>query len=355
MPILDIQRSGQQIGRIRIGQMVKASSGKMRPAKLSTFRFTTGSRVTADAIAGLYGGTVADWQRGQFEVITAKSEIGVMVPPRDAVISQWYEMWNKGGCVRRCTSQHEQISNGPCLCPHAEDPANADEVADAALKRADMAKLNPPQACKIVTRISLMIPDLPGLGVFRLDSGSYYAASEIGDAAILMQAARDKGVLLPAILRIDQRQRIAGGKTTDYPVPVLEVLTTFRQIVSGELKAGGVTAQLPPAPGEPLKAIAAPDVPRPAVTLDPGNGEGIRPTAGPGHPAEASDAAARQAAAERLAAMARVAVTAKEFEVLARRAEDNGLADELICHDDAWEPLVDYIRDLYRDRAKASA
>ena len=119
MAVLDVQRRGQQIGRIRLGQLVATSNGKMRPDKLSTFRFTTASRVAADAIADLYGGEVRDWQRGQFEVITRKSEIGVTVPPRDQVISQWYEMWSKGGCQRRCDSQHEQISNGPCLCPHA--------------------------------------------------------------------------------------------------------------------------------------------------------------------------------------------------------------------------------------------
>src|SRR5262245_41911176 len=110
MSVLDLQRRGQQIGRIRIGQQVKASNGKMRPAKLATFRFTTGSLASANAIAGLYGGTVKDWGEGEYEVITGQSAIGVTVPPRDQIVSQWYEMWNKGGCLRRCDSQAEQIS-----------------------------------------------------------------------------------------------------------------------------------------------------------------------------------------------------------------------------------------------------
>ena len=46
MAVLDIQRQGQQIGRIRIGQQVAVvkdghDTGKTRPAKLDTFRFTT--------------------------------------------------------------------------------------------------------------------------------------------------------------------------------------------------------------------------------------------------------------------------------------------------------------------------
>jgi hypothetical protein len=261
MSVLDLQRKGQQIGRIRIGQQVAVikdgrDTGKTRPARLDTFRFTTSSRRSADAIAELFGGEVREWN-GQLEVITRQSEISVMVPPRDAVVSQWYEQWNAGGCIRRCDSQHEQISGGPCQCPHAADPDDREAADKAALRRAELAKLNPPQACHLITRVSVMIPDLPGVGVFRLDTGSFYAASEIGDTARILQKARDAGVFLPAVLRIEQRQRVAGGQTKKYPVPVLEILATLRQIVGGELAAGGVAAQLPPAPGEPLRAITA--------------------------------------------------------------------------------------------------
>jgi hypothetical protein len=256
MALLDVQRRGQQIGRLRIGQQVATKDGKMRPAKLDTFRFTTQSPHSAQAIGELFGGTVQEWN-GQYEVITGKSAIGVTVPPRDQVISQHYEMWNKGGCLRRCDSQTEQISGKPCLCPHAEDPTDLVAVEDAAQERSRLAGMNPPRACKPVTRISVMIPDLPGLGVFRLDTGSYYAAVEIGDAAELLQVARDRGVFLPAVLRIEQRQRVAGGQTKKFPVPVLEVLSTFRQIASGALEAGGITAQLPPPPGQQPRALTA--------------------------------------------------------------------------------------------------
>jgi Recombination directionality factor-like len=268
MPILDVQRRGQQIGRLRIGQ--KVATGKtdkngdeiMRPARLDTWRLTTASRLEAEAIAARFGGDVRDWEH-EFEVITSATEIPVTVPPRDEVISQWYEMWNKGGCLRRCDSQTEQISGKACLCPHAEDLSDTEESARKALERADLAKRNPPQACKLVTRINVMIPDLPGLGVFRLDTGSYYAAVEIGDTARLLQMARDKGVFLPAMLRIEQRQRVAGGQTKKYPVPVLEVLATFRDLATGAIESAGMIAQLPPAPGERLAIAAAPSVPAP--------------------------------------------------------------------------------------------
>ena len=253
-PLLDVQRRGQQIGRIRIGQQVAVikdgrDTGKTRPARLDTFRFTTGSETVAQAIAAYYGGEVRPWN-GEYEVITGKDVIGVTVPPRDEVISQWYEMWTKGGCQRRCDSRREQISGGQCLCPHAEDPGDHDEVTRMALERSRLASLNPPRACKAVTRVNVGIPDLPGLGVFRLDTGSYYAAVEMGDAAQLMQMARDHGVTLPAQLRIDHRSRVANGETKKFPVPVLEVMATVRDLVTGALEAGGMAAQLPPAPGE---------------------------------------------------------------------------------------------------------
>jgi hypothetical protein len=328
MSLLDIQRRGQQIGRLRIGQQVATDSGKMRPSRLDTFRFTTQSRPTAEAIAALYGGTIRDWE-GQFEVITKESAIGVTVPPRDEVISQWYEMWSKGGCQRRCDSQSEQISGGPCLCPHAANPADEADVAAKALERSRLASLNPPQACKIVTRISVMIPDLPGLGVFRLDTGSYYAAVEIGDSAALMQMARDKGVFLPAMLRIEHRSRVAGGTTKKFPVPVLEVLATFRDLATGAIEAGGMAAQLPPAPGEKPKAITGRQAPAPAR-------------------AAAKPAQARRTGpvrtAQDIADAAMQASTREDVRVLIAEAKQNGLGGEQVYSDqgdgEVWETLA---------------
>lgn len=330
MPLLDIQRRGQQLGRIRLGQQVQASNGKMRPARLDTFRFTTQSKVAAEAIADLYGGDIKDWNN-EYEVITNKAAIGVTVPPRDQVVSQWYEMWSKGGCARRCDSQTEQISGKPCLCPHADDPTDLAQVEAAAKERARLAAMNPPQACKAVTRINLMLPDLPGLGVFRLDTHSYYAAVEIGDAAELMQAARDKGVFLPAVLRIDHRQRVEQGRTKKFPVPVLEVMATFRQIASGQLEAGGLTAQLPPPPGEQPRAITSGQpTPPPATT-------------------PALDAGEQPVSAQEIADRATAVTTREEVEALAERAKAARVEEDLVqTQPDRFEELGEFLRDLWR-------
>lgn len=336
MPLLDIQRRGQQIGRLRIGQQVpsKRDPNKMRPARLDTFRFTTQSKVAADAVADLYGGTVKDWNN-EYEVITGQSAIAVTVPPRDQVVSQWYEMWNAGGAIRRCSSQVEQLTGGPCLCPHAEDPTNMAEVERQALERVRLSKMNPPQACKPVTRISVMIPDLPGLGVFRLDTHSYYAAVEIGDAAELMQKAREQGVFLPAILRIEHRQRVAGGETKRFPVPVLEVMATFRQIASGQLEAGGLAAQLPPAPGEQKRALTAGSPPSPPAAKTPQS-------------EQTAASLTTQDKAQWIADQAKTALSKQRINELVQMARAERVTeDTVLTRDDLYEELDGFLRDCW--------
>ena len=173
-----------------------------------------------------------------------------------------------------------------------------------------------------------MIPDLPGLGVFRLDTSSYYAAVEIGDAAELLQVARDRGVFLPAVLRIEQRQRIAGGQTKKFPVPVLEVLSTFRQIASGALEAGGITAQLPPAPGQQPRALAAG---APATDL-------------PTPTAQQLESAPRPKNAQEVADLALATTDLGLIDRLCRLTRFERWEDDMVrTADDVWEELLPFL------------
>ena len=359
MPVLDLQRQGQQIGRLRIGQQVATKNGKMRPAKLDAFRFTTASRHTANAIAAEYGGEVHPWEghTGQWEVITGRSEIGVTIPPRDAIISQWYEMWNKGGALRRCDSQTDQISGGPCQCPHAAPGAGPEEIDRVARERSDLAHQNPPEACKLVTRISVMIPDLPGLGVFRLDTGSYYAGVEIGDAAALLQHARDHKVFLPAMLRIEQRQRVAGGETKNYPVPVLDVIPTFREIASGAIEQAGIMAQLPPAPGEQMRALTAGTAIPPAAIAE-AEAAAAEPVGFDGQLA-AIGGINLAIAGVRIVELARTpGITPAQMNQLQARAKELEVWEDQVCTEEAprelWEPLCDFWQGRWAELKRAA-
>lgn len=217
--IIGLQQQQTEVGRIRLGVKIKTEKGKERPAKLDRLRFTSPRKVLIDKIAELYGGTVEPWQppRGsqQWQVITNTREVPVLIPPQDPAQGQWYEMWSAGGCQRRCDGQTETISKQPCMClAEGCEPEDRD--------------------CKLHTRLRVMLEDVPGLGAWRVDTGSYYAAVELPGVAQLLAMAQGA---IPGKLVLDQRTVTRGGQTKQFVVPVLHVEEiTPRQLVSGRVQ-----------------------------------------------------------------------------------------------------------------------
>lgn len=250
MSIKDLQRRGRQIGEIRLGEVIRPASGKPYPSKLSSFRLTTKSPQTAQAVAQLLGGQARHIEllngNKTWEVLTDATELPVMVPPGDNVISQFYEMWTAAGCARRCDGEIEQLSQEPCKCP-----------SDSAM-RSNLAKSG--GACKPITRVNVMLPDLPDLGVWLLSSTGWNAANELGGAAEVLAAARNQGVIIPATLRLEQRTtRKVGQKPNHFVVPVLEIRASLRQMT--ELQAGDIAGALPEARPQVAAIGAGPQLP----------------------------------------------------------------------------------------------
>ena len=215
MPILNLQLSQAETGRIRLGMKVAHGKGT-RPAKLETFRFTSPRKNLIEKIASLYGGTVQEWQppRGsaQWEVVTNATDIPVVVPPQDPAESQWLELWSAGGCQRRCDGVTEKISGQGCLCD--PNPALRD--------------------CKLHTRLRVMLEEVPGLGAWRVDTGSYYAATELPGIAQLLAQAQGA---IPGRLILDQRTVVRDGKTKNFVVPVLDCTElTPKELMSGRVQ-----------------------------------------------------------------------------------------------------------------------
>jgi hypothetical protein len=235
MTILDLQRRIREAGRIRIGQK---DAGRGFPKKLDTFRLTSPDRRAIEQAAGMYGGKPEPWDAPagrQWQVVTGVDELDVIVPPSDMAFSQHYELWSGGGCQRRCDGFTEQITDGPCLC----DP---DE-----------------RECKPHTRLSVMLRELVGLGVWRLDTQGFYAAVELSGAVQVVQAAAGAGVMLPARLRLEQRQiRRPGQPTRNFAVPTLDVHVTPEQLFGGQ--AGGMSLATGPKPAGHL-GNGAPELP----------------------------------------------------------------------------------------------
>jgi hypothetical protein len=221
MPIINLQRKLTEVGRIRLG----AKSDRGAPTKLDKFRLTSKSRDALEAAAEVYGGTVKPWNGPDgdaFELITTTNVLDVVVPPGNA-LSQWYEMWSGAGCQRRCDGQTETISGRPCLCP-------ADQT-----QRSELSARG--GACRPTTRLSVLLPKVKTVGIWRLESHGYFAATELAGIAELLQQVSATDRYLPATLRLEQRSARRQGKLSRFAVPVLEVGATVQEAI--EAVAGG--------------------------------------------------------------------------------------------------------------------
>lgn len=264
MPIVTLQKKMMQLGRVRLGQ--KGPKGE--PQKLGTFRFTSASRTLLDEVAERYGGEVRPWENapdeGYFEVVTEAAEMDVILLSRydeidgspTTTYSQWYELWSRGGCQRRCDGLTEQISQEPCLC----DPEKRD--------------------CQIVTRVSFMLPG-SRVGLWRLDTRGYYAAVEAPAMLDFLRSA-SQGDVLPAVLRIENRTLKRNGQTRRFIVPVFD----FPGVKVPELPQGSVPLAInTPAPAPPRPELPkAAEEPEPAAFenhRDPGFGESPEPPTAP--------------------------------------------------------------------------
>jgi hypothetical protein len=196
MAIIGLQRRLVEVGRIRMGE----KNERGLPTRLETWKLTSRDELRLRAAAKIFGGEVTEWKDhpGHFALVTETDSLPILLMPGQA-LSQHYELWSGGGCKRRCDGLNESISDGSCLC----DP-------DA-------------RECKPHTRLNVLLPDVAGIGAWRLDTQGYYAATELSGTVDLLEVATMRGVLLPARLRIDQRAVLREGQTKRFPVPTLDI------------------------------------------------------------------------------------------------------------------------------------
>lgn len=238
MPIkpVYVQRRMMELGRVRLGE--KGPKGE--PRRLNTFRFTSASQALLEAVAAKHGGTVSAWtdapDEGYFEVTTEATSLDIILPPvysaedgePTTAYSQWFELWSGGGCQRRCDGETESLSGKECLC-------NPDE-----------------RDCKVTTRVSFILPDIPGLGVWRLDSHGWNAAVELPGTLEVLVLAASEHKFIPAVLRVEQRnKKIPGEGTRRFNVPVIDLPgVTVNQLAAGEAPLALNAPAAPPRRGE---------------------------------------------------------------------------------------------------------
>ncbi len=250
--ILTLQRQARELGRLRAGTFEKPAQGRGRPTRSKTWILTSHQRDYLEAAAEEWGGEVHEWTpqgstTSAWRLITDAEAVDAILPPGDP-LSQHYEMWSRGGCQRRCDGETEQLANKPCFC-----------LAEFG----EEFHLQPPeQACRPHTRLSVILPNIPDLGVWRMESKGFYAANEIAASIDLIREATGGRVMVPIRLRIEPRKRVAQGKTKQYPVIVVEIRgSTAGQILNGAVPVAalesGATGSQP--------AIEAP---KPALTVE---------------------------------------------------------------------------------------
>lgn len=249
------QRQARELGRLRTGYSIPNDDPKKRPrpVKSKTWVLSSHSEHYVTAAADAWGGNVERWQpqgngAPQFRVITEAEQLEAILPPGDP-LSQANEMWNKGGCVRRCDGETEQISRHPCLCLAEHGPEWHQLRQDIRTKD---------KVCAATSRLNVILPDMPDVGVWRVETHSWYAANELaGTVDMVLSGTGGKG-LVPVTLRIEPRTRVAAGQTKHFPVVVVEIRgVTTRQALTGPLPTA---VALDPAGSS--RAVAAIEAPR---------------------------------------------------------------------------------------------
>lgn len=238
----NIQARAAEHGRLRTGY----TQGN-RPVRSSTWVVTSHSEEHVATAAKLWGGEPEQWAPlnstiSQWRVITKASSIEALITPGDP-LNQYNEMWSKGGCQRRCDGETELLSRQSCLC---------------ARQFGEDWHLQPKgRVCSTTSRLNVMLPDLSGMGMWRAETHSFYAAQEWGGMVDMVLAGTDGRGFVPVTLRIEPRQRVADGQTKKFPVVVVELRgVTPRQALAGPMNAA--TALDPGATGQARAAIEAP-------------------------------------------------------------------------------------------------
>jgi hypothetical protein len=241
--ILTLQRQARELGRLRTGTY----NGRY-PERSDTWIVTSHAEHYVQAAADLWRGSVEKWQplgngAQQWRVVTEQRALDAILPPGDP-LSQSYELWSKGGCQRRCDGMSEELSGSPCIC-RATWGEGFHQVApkDA--------------ACKMTTRLNVILPEMPDIGAWRVETHSYHSANEMAAAVDVMKGAIGQDSMIPIRLRIEQRTRVTEGKTKQFPVVAVEL----RGATAGELLAGAMPKAVLEADGraaiEPVKDYVA--------------------------------------------------------------------------------------------------
>jgi hypothetical protein len=186
---------------------------KGEPTKLQNWRLTSAYLDSLNAAAKIWGGVVGEWEGG-YELLTESSVLEVLVPPN--AFTSYMEAFTAAGIQRRCDGLTELITGDECLC-------NADGD----------------QVCEPSTNLRVLLPQLPGIGSWRLATKGWTAAAELQGTIELLQKTAHRSEWPAAELFLDQRSKVVAGQTRRFIVPVLRLPYSLAELGASETRSLG--------------------------------------------------------------------------------------------------------------------
>ncbi|WP_274031204.1 recombination directionality factor [Streptomyces sp. MMBL 11-1] len=218
------------VGRLHSGYSEKNEKGNLVPVALSEWRFSTGEKTVADAVAQLFGGTPVEDDESTSEnfidVFTSKDRIPVIL---EADGIDWdMKLWWNGKLKHHCdgfdflSHKDEDMIGQPCGCPTLFDERKA------AAKEGDAP--NPAQT------VTFQLADDPELGKFKFQTGSWTLFKVIHEAEDALERIGKGGPVLAylelELVEYTPKKGPMRNKLVSYYKPVINVAKSFNDAVA---------------------------------------------------------------------------------------------------------------------------
>ncbi|QAX94726.1 hypothetical protein HOV12_gp26 [Streptomyces phage Lilbooboo] len=218
--------SDDSVGRLHSGYSEKNEKGNMVPVALDKWRFSTGEKTVADAVAELFGGTPVENEESPSEnfidVFTDRASIPVIIEQGD--IDWDMKLWLNGKLKHHCdgfdflsNDKDEELVGTPCGCPTLFDERKA------AAKEYDAP--NPNQW------VVFKLADDPELGTFRFNTGSWTLFKVIHEAQDDLERIGQGGPVVAnlelELVEYTPKKGPMRNKLVSYYKPVIKVVKAY--------------------------------------------------------------------------------------------------------------------------------
>jgi len=231
-----------RLGKIHTGKKVPTASGGLRPAATEYF-------VLPDELKGLLG--------------EEPTELDIMFPAEDPEMfaSQYYKSYTFDGLL--CKGDGER-------CTRKIDPTTKDYFTSTS-KGFEMVDLPCPgrscpryteKKCKEIMCLQFLMPSIPGLGIWQLDTGSYHGMVAINSSIAMIKAICGRISMIPLKLVLEPKDVSPDGKKKTVRVLAVRINATLDKMK--QLASEPLSNMLPPPPDESLPEL---------LVVDPATGE----------------------------------------------------------------------------------